>query len=184
MTLVVNKAELARIFGVSEPTVSKWLGDGLPFEKGGSNGVPYEFDVDRVKAWRAEREEAERDAAQKREEEISRRQAELFGEQRFMPEGMSQDDIGQYLENLKQFEIVKKLRGESIERELVRREFQAVFNVLRQHVLGWATTLAKTASLTAEQQRAAEQLARRTLDAAWRQISDPDLRPGLDDGSA
>jgi phage terminase Nu1 subunit (DNA packaging protein) len=184
VTLMVNKAELARIFGVSEPTVSKWLADALPFVKGGSNGVPYEFDVDQVKTWRADREAAERDAAHKREEEISRRQAELFGEQRFVPDGLSQSEIGEYLENLRLFEIVKRQRGESIDRDLVRREFQAVFNVLRQHVLGWATTLAKTATLTAEQQRAAEQIARRTLDAAWRQISDPDLRPGLDDGGA
>lgn len=174
--LVVNKGELARVFNVSEPTVGKWIVDGCPVHSRGASGVAYEFDVDQVKAWRVERAEAERAAAQEREQEINRRQAEMFGEQKFVPEGMSQEDIGTYLENMRLFEIVKKQRGEVIDRADVRNEFQAVFNVLRQHVLGWATTLARTAHLSAEQQRAAEALARGTLQAAWQQIKDPALR--------
>ncbi len=178
--LLVNKAELARTFGVSEPTVSKWLVEGAPFVKGGSNGVAYEFDVDAVKAWRDEVEQRERDLASEREAAIRQKQAELFGEQTFMPEGMSQDDIGKYLDNLRLFEVVKRQRGEVIERAVVRNEFQAVFNVLRQHVLGWATTLSKTAGLSPEQQQAAETLGRGTLAAMWRQIKDQDLRPAID----
>jgi phage terminase Nu1 subunit (DNA packaging protein) len=184
VTLLVNKAELARTFGVSEPTVSKWLVDGCPFEKGGSNGVAYEFDVDRVKAWKDGRDRLLADQAREREAAIRAKQNELFGEKDFLPEGLSQDEVKTYLENVRLSDYIRRQRGELVDRANVANEFQAVFNVVRQHALGWATTLAKTAGLTGEQQRAAESLARRTLDAMWRQISDPAMRPALDDAVA
>lgn len=179
MALSVNKAELARMFGVSEPTVGKWLVEGVPVAKGGSNGVAYEFDPDQVKAWRDARVERDRDLAAERDAEIRRKQAELFGEQRFMPEEISQEDVGRYLENQRLHGIVAKQRGEVIDRELVRNEFQAVFNVVRQGVLSWASTLSKTVGLTPEQQAVAERLGRDLLGQMHRQIRDPELRPDV-----
>jgi phage terminase Nu1 subunit (DNA packaging protein) len=182
---LVNKAELARTFGVSEPTVSKWLADGCPAEKGGSNGVAYEFDVDKVKAWKDERDRLLAEQARERAVAIRTKQNELFGDdQSLVPEGLSQDEVKTYLENVRLSDYIRRQRGELVERSSVVNEFSAVFNVVRQHTLGWATTLAKTAGLTLEQQRAADGLARRTLDAMWRQISDPTLRPVLDDAVA
>lgn len=191
MALLVNKAELARLFNVSEPTVGKWLVEvpAVPVVSGGSNGIAYEFDVDQVKAWHEARATRQREAEQDREQQLRAAQAELFGAGTpLVPEGVSQDDVKTYLENVRLHDEISRRRGESILRADVRNEFQAVLQVFRQHVLGFATTLARTANLTPEQQRAAEALGKQTLDACWRQIRDPDLRPpapvDMSDGNA
>lgn len=181
----VNKAELARIFGVSEPTVSKWIADGVPIETKGDNGVAYEFDPEKVKAWKDEREERARQAEADREREISRMQSELFGaDQQLAPEGLSQDDIGKYLANVRSAEALKVQMGQRLDRADVENEFAAVFNVLRQRMLGWSSTLAKLANLTPEQQNLAEGLVRDTMAAMHRQLKDPGLQAATQDAAA
>jgi hypothetical protein len=181
--VIVNKAELARVFGVSEPTVGRWILDGVPVEKAGSNGVGYEFDTDQVKAWLAERDEREKAEAEQREKKIRDLQAEMFGEAPLAPEGVSQADIRQYLDNLRLSDLVRAKRGELLERDDVLNDYQAAFNVVRQHALGWAATLARQAGLTPDQQHKAEQLVRLMLGAMVRQVRDPDLRPALSDAA-
>jgi phage terminase Nu1 subunit (DNA packaging protein) len=53
---IVNKKELAQIFGVSPQAVDGWLGRGLPFIKKGSALQGYEFDTSSAIAWKAQRE--------------------------------------------------------------------------------------------------------------------------------
>src|SRR5579883_1132301 len=78
--MLVNKAELARVFGVSAPTVDRWIVDGCPIVKGGSNGVAYEFDTDQVKDLKDRREADDKRQAEEREQEIRRIQSEMFAE--------------------------------------------------------------------------------------------------------
>lgn len=47
----MNKRQLAREMGVSIQAVDKWLEKGLPYTKGGSPGVPYEFYLSEVESW-------------------------------------------------------------------------------------------------------------------------------------
>lgn len=51
---IVNKADLAAIFGVSVVAVDQWIGKGCPFSQKGSKGVGYEFDTAAVIEWRTE----------------------------------------------------------------------------------------------------------------------------------
>lgn len=177
--LLVNKGELARMFRVSLPTVDNWIGDGLPVEKGGSNGVPYEFDFERVKSWREEKERLASEAEAERQRRIAEQQAELFGGgERLAPEGVSH--IKESLEAERLAIIVGQQKGNLIAREDVRADFAAVFGVVRQHMLGWAATLTRSAGLSAEQQKEADRLVRETLIAMHGQIKDPSLRPSLD----
>lgn len=67
MSSGVNKQELARLQGVSLPTVTKWIADDCPVEQEGGRGKDYVFDNAKVTAWRIERE-AKRKLAQAEDE--------------------------------------------------------------------------------------------------------------------
>jgi phage terminase Nu1 subunit (DNA packaging protein) len=49
----VNRAQLAEILGISKPTVTAWLDDGLPYTRQGSKGVEWEFETREVIEWYA-----------------------------------------------------------------------------------------------------------------------------------
>jgi phage terminase Nu1 subunit (DNA packaging protein) len=70
---VLNKSQLARALNVSEPTIDRWIGDGLPVLTAGTNGRSYEFQLSECFAWRKAREaerEAENDAAERAVQEM------------------------------------------------------------------------------------------------------------------
>ena len=47
----LNRGEVAKILGVSLPTISRWVDEGMPVETRGRRGVPWEFDAAEVVAW-------------------------------------------------------------------------------------------------------------------------------------
>ncbi|MFO1081888.1 MAG: terminase small subunit [Reyranellaceae bacterium] len=173
--LIVNKGELGRLFRVSLPTIDAWVSRGCPVRSGGSNGVPYEFDFEAVKAWREQEDSREREAEAERRRRIDLAQAEMFDGARLAPDGVG--DIREALEAERLALIVGKQKGELVSREDVRADYAAIFGVIRQHMLGWAATLTRSAGLTPDQQKEADRLVRETLVALHGQIKDPDLRP-------
>lgn len=52
--VLVSKADLARLAGVSLPTISQWVAKGCPYVKKGAKGQPWQFDASHVWAWREE----------------------------------------------------------------------------------------------------------------------------------
>lgn len=50
----VNRNEIAEVLGISVPTVTSWMGDGMPYVEGGGKGKPYVFDTVEVIEWWAE----------------------------------------------------------------------------------------------------------------------------------
>lgn len=178
--LIVNKGELARMLRVSQPTIDSMIADGCPVHRGGSNGVPYEFEFYAVKAWREEREAKKAADEAVRQQRLNAAQSELFSGQQLAPQGI--DNIRQSLDAERLAIIVSKQKGELIARDDVRNDYAAMLGVVRQHALGWATTLGRIAGLTPEQQKEADRLARAMLVAAHGQIKDPELRPPLEHG--
>lgn len=53
---ILNRGQLARALGVSEPTVDRWITDGMPVEEGGSNGRPYKFLLSACWVWKVKRD--------------------------------------------------------------------------------------------------------------------------------
>lgn len=49
---IVSRAELADIFGVTPPTVDRWVSQGCPVAKEGGRGRAYEFNTADVREWR------------------------------------------------------------------------------------------------------------------------------------
>jgi phage terminase Nu1 subunit (DNA packaging protein) len=61
---LLNRAQIAQIFNVSENTIDKWRSKGMPVEIEGGNGVAYGFLFSECKAWFDETQS--RAAAEKR----------------------------------------------------------------------------------------------------------------------
>jgi Phage DNA packaging protein Nu1 len=55
----VNRAELAQTFGVTLPTVDRWVSAGCPFLKRGGNGRKWSFDTAATHRWLIDRNSAD-----------------------------------------------------------------------------------------------------------------------------
>ena len=167
---LVNKRELAKVMGVSEPTVESWLDDGLPVVSKGSNGVAYQFDVEAVKAWKVAREDAARS-------EVERRQQSLFGDgERLAPAGNARD-VREMLEAERVAMALSAQRREHIPRQEVEDDYKAVFGLFRQHVLALDSALTRSAGLTQPQQQEHRRLIRVMMGSLSGAIRDANLRP-------
>lgn len=62
---VVNRSQLAKAFSVSENTVTKWIGQGMPVLTEGQNGVSYELMLSHCWAWRMWRDDKAKAAKDK-----------------------------------------------------------------------------------------------------------------------
>ncbi len=72
-------AETAAFFGVSQPTVKRWIDAGCPVAEKGSNGIAYQMDLAAVAGWRRDQDvQAEADA-QARAERDAQLRLELLG---------------------------------------------------------------------------------------------------------
>jgi phage terminase Nu1 subunit (DNA packaging protein) len=82
---LVNRADLAGIFGVSVNTVTNWIEKGCPYVERGSNGVEWQFDTAAVIDWRIQRavenvamnagDDSTRDSSKARREDADCRRA-------------------------------------------------------------------------------------------------------------
>lgn len=61
MAIELNRAALADHFGVSLPTVDRWIKDGMPVKQRGARGIEWKFDLAACIAWWGDRRA--RDAA-------------------------------------------------------------------------------------------------------------------------
>ena len=76
---LLNRAQLASCFNVSENTIDKWRVKGMPVEVEGGNGVAYGFLFSACRAWHEETREAE--AAEKRaaDEFVAQQRMDFLG---------------------------------------------------------------------------------------------------------
>lgn len=72
--MIANRAQLAEVFGVSLPTVDRWVTAGCPVVQRGSRGVEWQFDTSAVAKWRQDRAVQDATGADKQDtDEIERR---------------------------------------------------------------------------------------------------------------
>ena len=74
---VLNRAQLALAFNMSENTISKWVLQGMPVQSAGQNGVAYEFSLSHCWAWKQSRDE-DAMAAKRRGDQLATQAALAF----------------------------------------------------------------------------------------------------------
>jgi phage terminase Nu1 subunit (DNA packaging protein) len=76
---LLNRAQIAQIFNVSENTIDKWRSKGMPVEVEGGNGVAYGFLFSRCKAWFEETQARAAAEKQQADEFVAQQRMEFLG---------------------------------------------------------------------------------------------------------
>lgn len=164
MPLGVNLGEMARIAGVSEPTIRRWIAEGCPVKSRGGNGVAYELDPDAVKDWRTERDRNADAAEAERQRQILDRQAEMFDGPQMAPAGFDLERHRTAIQVEHAAINLSRLKGDLVPTEEVRRDADTVMGLMRQRLLAFVPNLTRSAGLTPEQQQEGEKQIRELLE--------------------
>ncbi|MCF6271622.1 MAG: terminase small subunit [Rhodobacteraceae bacterium] len=149
---VLNRNQIAQIFGVSANTIDKWRAKGMPVEAEGGNGQAYEFLFSECQAWYEENKESERREKASLDDFVAKRQAEFLGikttdeQSRLTPRQVSELTNAQ----------LGKLQLDSKRRKLVPVEemvelLDKLFTTIRAALDGQPDWLDREFSLTTEQ---------------------------------
>lgn len=76
---LLNRAQIAQIFNVSENTIDKWRSKGMPVEVEGGNGVAYGFLFSRCKAWFEETQARAAAEKQQADDFVAQQRMEFLG---------------------------------------------------------------------------------------------------------
>ena len=148
---LLNRGQIAQCFNVSENTINKWVGKGMPVETEGGNGVAYEFRFSECEQWFKEAQQqaaAEKAAAN---EFVAQRRMEFLGVEKddaragFTPAQMRE---------LAQAELVwmqaAKQRGALVPTDEMVELLDTVFSEMRAGLDGLPDWLEREFSLSGE----------------------------------
>jgi phage terminase Nu1 subunit (DNA packaging protein) len=76
---VLNRTQIAQIFGVSENTIDKWRAKGMPVETEGGNGRAYEFLFSVCKEWREKELAAEKADRSRADQFVAQQRMSFLG---------------------------------------------------------------------------------------------------------
>ena len=126
----LNRVQLAKAFGVSENTITKWVGQGMPVLASGQNGVSYEFRLSHCHAWREDRDGRNR-AAKLRGDQIAAQAALAFrnlDEDQAEQEGeLTADDLRKWSEAEYHRNRVAEQRGDLVRVDRMRALLEDIF---------------------------------------------------------
>lgn len=169
MSFEVNRTDIARILGVSMPTVSDWVSRGMPVVTRGARGVPWVFDVPACVRWRLDWELAQQTSRSTKDltlEEAERRQVIADA-------------------TLKEIKVAEALR-EVVRVEEVSRLWEGRIIASREAFLGVAARLAPILVGEQDQQRIEQtiddEIARALHELASWEPDDPSDLEDADDG--
>lgn len=104
----VNRTEIAEILGISMPTVTAWLGEGMPYVEGGGKGKPFVFSTPEVIEWWCENK--------RRRPRTTAAASDPFAEPGDMPESYDEADRRKMVANADRAELeLAKSSGRVVE---------------------------------------------------------------------
>ena len=172
--VVLNRAQLAEALGKTEPTITTWLREGLPFITEGTNGKAYEFQLSACYRWMREREIA--DAARRTEADQSVRQMRLAlvgGTDATGGEGdLSPKQRRELYDAEQAFMITALTRGDLVKRGDVVNVLEDVLLTIRDVVTALPDRLEREAGLSGKALDLAIEVCDRVLSDAQNRVAD------------
>lgn len=169
----LNRGQLARAFGVSEPTIDRWIGDGMPVLEQGTNGRSYKFLLSACWQWKAERDDAETQATEAGERAVQQmRLALIGGEVGDGERGLSPKQRTELYEAEYKWSQAARARGELAYTAAVDELFEEVFTTIRDAVVSLPDRLQRESGLSNRQVEKAVTACDDALDEAARKIAD------------
>ncbi|WP_281062276.1 DUF1441 family protein [Mesorhizobium sp. M7A.F.Ca.ET.027.03.2.1] len=149
---VLNKGQLARALGKTEPTIDRWMQEGMPILDEGSNGKAYAFQLSQCFAWMQERDETSKHQEEAQERIVRQMQLALIGGK----EGDTERSLPPS-ERMKVYEAESKWqelalrRGELVEASTVLDLVETIFGLMRQGIETLPDTLARECGMDGAQ---------------------------------
>lgn len=147
---VLNRAQLARALNKSEPTITAWLADGLPFITEGTNGRAWEFQLSACWRWMKEKEKAESDRQSAAEASVRQMRLALIGgtdvdEGR---SGLSPKEQRELYDTERSYMLTAMTRGDLVKRSDVVAILEDVFLTVRDGVTSLPDRLEREAGVS------------------------------------
>lgn len=147
---VLNRAQLARALNKSEPTITAWLSEGLPYITEGTNGRAWEFQLSECWAWMKRREKAESDRHTAAEASVRQMRLALIGGTD-LDDGrasLSPKDQRELYEAERSFNATAAQRGELVRRGEMVSLLEDVFLTVRDSVTSLPDRLEREAGVS------------------------------------
>lgn len=135
---VMNRGQIAKALNVSEPTITAWIGEGLPVLSKGGNGQAYQFQLSECYAWRMHRktgEEKQKAAADESASKMRLLFQNLDDDQANEQASWSPRQIKEASEADMQRSRAAELRGELVRVDRVVRLIEGLLTTTRQTVM-------------------------------------------------
>lgn len=179
---VLNRGQVASIFGVSTNTIDKWIVKGMPVENQGGNGQAYEFRFSSVQKWHLDNKEKERLEKQAINDFVAKRQAEFLG---IKPEDNSSKLTPTQVKELANAQLVY-MQAAQKRRSLVSVQemsdlVESILIETRSAFDGFADWLDRELELTPDQVEKVSAYASQTLSQIEHQITQANLNEELDE---
>lgn len=156
---VLNRAQLARAFQVSENTITKWISQGMPALSQGQNGVAYEFQLAHCYAWKMARDEKAR-AERLRGDHLAQQAALAFrnldDDQEAEEAGLTADEMRKWAEAEYHRNRVAEQRGDLVRSDRVRTVMEDAIMVVAASLEALPDWLELEMSLTPVQVQAVQ----------------------------
>ena len=151
--IVLNRGQMARALNVSEPTIDRWIVDGLPvLEGGGGGGRPYKFQLSACWSWKCARDDDERIATAEAERAVQQMRLALVGgsvgdqERAFSAKQRSELYAAEY-----HWMQAARARGQLTPIERVEDLLEEVFSLVRDAVVALPDRLQRECNLDGRQ---------------------------------
>lgn len=161
---VLNRGDLARALNKSEPTIDRYVADGMPFLVEGTNGRAWEFQLSACWKWLKDRDRADAEKQSLAEQAVQQMRLALIGgnDLNDAERALTPRQRQEAYDAERAFMLAAQLRGDLVRRAEVVEAFEDVFRTLRDALTALPDKLEREVGL---QGRALE-LAIHTCDGA------------------
>lgn len=156
---VLNKGQLARALGKTEPTIERWMAAGMPVLEGGSHGKSYAFQLSHCYAWMRSRDAALRHDEEEQERAVRQMQLALIGGKQGDAERMLSpaERLKVYEAELRWQELAQS-RGELVQAMAALDVIEGILAIVRQGLETMPDRLARECGLDGTQTEKAVRL--------------------------
>lgn len=185
---IVSQAELAYIRGCSSNALREFIRNhpDFPVLRRGSNGVAYEFDLDKVLAWYAAHDEAKSEKQRKRQAELDLWRRDFYGEEQTDEDAIKLSPAERKLlaDAVRVEDYNRKIRQELIERAPVEAILNEASIRLRKSLLQIPIEFARARGLDRDDRLALERMIRNKLNGLAAELGKAELLEDLVDAAA